>query len=104
MRKCASEGGDALRPFLYASPNKYVQQMCLLCEQRRFPDSQFQCLTLLVLLAYFSADVDADVPVQGDTEAEYVGAAVWRMFLPGKNPFVEVSDTLVLTGDCKARP
>ena len=39
--------------------------------------------------------------VQGDTEPTYVGAAVWRFFLPGENPFVEVSDSIVLTGDCK---
>lgn len=41
--------------------------------------------------------------VQGNTSADYVGAAVWRFFVPGVNPFVEVSDTLVLTGDCKVR-
>lgn len=39
--------------------------------------------------------------VQGTTKPEYVGAAVWRMFLPGENPFVNVSDSLVLTGDGK---
>ena len=41
--------------------------------------------------------------VQGDTEPAYVGAAVWRFFLPGENPFVQVSDSMVLTGDCKVR-
>lgn len=39
--------------------------------------------------------------VQGATEAEYVGAVVWRFFVPGDNPFVEVSDTLALTGGGK---
>jgi len=28
--------------------------------------------------------------VQGTNEPQYVGAAVWRFFLPGENPFVEV--------------